>query len=137
TQHYLENTNVLRTVFRAEDGVFDVTDFAPRFRQYERYYKPSMLARVIRPLEGQPVIRVACRPVYDYGTTTAGSWAASNHVEYTGLPAPVRLTTDLSLTHVREARPFALVKKHHLALTWGEPLESPLEATMDRFLSET
>src|SRR5690606_14347333 len=64
TQRYRENTNGLRTAFRAEDGVSDVTDFAPRFRQYERYYKPPMLARVIRPLEGQPVIRVACRPVY-------------------------------------------------------------------------
>ncbi|MFG0318087.1 MAG: trehalase-like domain-containing protein, partial [Planctomycetota bacterium JB042] len=49
-QDYLENTNVLRTVFRAEDGVFEVVDFAPRFSQHERYYKPSMLMRLLRPL---------------------------------------------------------------------------------------
>ncbi|MFG0317382.1 MAG: glycoside hydrolase family 15 protein, partial [Planctomycetota bacterium JB042] len=67
----------------------------------------------------------------------AGSWVASNHIEFTGLGAPLRLTTDLSLTHVQEGRPFSLVKKQHLALTWGEPLESPLEATLDRFLGET
>jgi len=44
-QSYSENTNVLVTEIKAADGVYRVTDFAPRFLQYDRYYKPLMLFR--------------------------------------------------------------------------------------------
>src|SRR5215207_252112 len=45
-QEYVENTNVLRTVFRGPGGEFELYDFAPRFLLYDRYYKPPMLVRV-------------------------------------------------------------------------------------------
>ena len=53
-QEYLENTNVLRTVFASSAGSFELIDFAPRFLQYDRSFKPSMLVRVLRPLSGDP-----------------------------------------------------------------------------------
>jgi GH15 family glucan-1,4-alpha-glucosidase len=136
-QQYVENTNILRTVFRGPNGAFELIDFAPRFRLFDRYFKPSMLVRILRPLEGRPLVKVRCEPVYDYGRVKASSWASSNHLEYTGLPAPLRLTTNLSLTYVQEGRPFVLAQDRHLVLTWGEPLESPLEETADRFLQQT
>ena len=34
----------------ASEGRYRVTDFAPRFLQYERYYKPLMFIRKIEPL---------------------------------------------------------------------------------------
>src|ERR1041385_7489783 len=43
TQTYLENTNVLQTVFTAPGGRFRVLDFAPRFEQHERVYRPTQL----------------------------------------------------------------------------------------------
>ena len=52
TQDYLPNTNILRTVFEREGDAFEVVDFAPRFQQYERYYKPTMLVRRLRRLSG-------------------------------------------------------------------------------------
>ena len=52
-QEYLENSNVLRTLFSGPSGVFEVYDFAPRFVLYDRYYKPPMLIRVMRPLSGE------------------------------------------------------------------------------------
>nr|HMR07897.1 DUF5911 domain-containing protein [Polyangiaceae bacterium] len=58
TQSYLPNTNVLRSEFRSKDGTaFEIVDFAPRFKQYERYFKPTMLVRRIRPLSGEPLVR--------------------------------------------------------------------------------
>lgn len=134
---YLENTNILRTVFTSADGTFELIDFAPRFLQHDRPYKPSMLVRIVRPVDGNPRIRVRCRPVYDYGERTASSWRASNHIEYTGLPAPVRLTTNVPLSHVEDERPFLLDRDHHLVLTWGQPLEVGLEETCERFLERT
>jgi GH15 family glucan-1,4-alpha-glucosidase len=136
-QAYVENTNVLRTVFRGADGSFELFDFAPRFALYDRFFKPSMIVRVMRPLSGEPRARVRCRPVYEYGLAEAGSWRASNHIEYSGFPSPVRLTTNLPLTYVEDERPFLLEQDRHLVLTWGEPLEAGLEETAERFLERT
>ena len=61
-QYYLESTNILCTEFQGEDGAFKVTDFAPRFYQYDRYFRPMMLVRKIEPIRGQPRITVRCVP---------------------------------------------------------------------------
>ena len=50
SQQYLTNTNVLETTFEAETGSFKVTDFAPRFFNHGRAYKPLAL---IRKVEGE------------------------------------------------------------------------------------
>jgi GH15 family glucan-1,4-alpha-glucosidase len=136
-QEYVANTNVLRTVFRGPGGEFELYDFAPRFQLYQRFFKPSMLVRILRPLSGEPRARVRCHPTYEYGLIEAGSWRASNHIEYTGFPTPVRLTTNVPLTYVEDERPFLLEDDRHLVLTWGEPLEAGLEETAERFLERT
>ncbi len=136
-QEYVANTNVLRTVFRGPGGEFELYDFAPRFQLYQRFFKPSMLVRILRPISGEPRARVRCHPTYEYGLMEAGSWRASNHIEYTGFPAPVRLTTNVPLTYVEDERPFLLEEDRHLVLTWGEPLEAGLEETAERFLERT
>jgi GH15 family glucan-1,4-alpha-glucosidase len=136
-QEYIENTNVLRTVFTCQGGTFELIDFAPRFQLHDRFFKPQMLVRIVRPLSGEPRASVRCRPVYEYGLVEAGWWRASNHIQYTGLPAPVRLTTNVPLTYVEDERPFLLERDRHLVLTWGEPMEVGLEETAERFLERT
>ena len=136
-QAYFENTNVLRTVFTGEGGSFELIDFAPRFQLYDRFFKPSMLIRIMRPLDGEPRARVRCRPTYEYGLEDIGRWRASNHIEFTGFPTPVRLTTNVPLTYVEDERPFLLEHDRHLVVTWGEPLEAGLEETAERFLERT
>ena len=137
TQAYVDATNVVRTRFEADDGVFELYDFAPRFEQFGRYFRPTMIVRVLRLIEGAPLVRVCCKPVYDYGETVARRWLASNHIAYQDLPAPLRLTTNLPLLHVCDARPFVLTHDAHLALTWGQPIEDHLEETCERFLQRT
>src|SRR5689334_8407012 len=66
-QSYLENTNILVTEVHSSKGKFKVTDFAPRFQQHQRYFRPLMLIRKIEVMEGYPEIKVVCKPVYDYG----------------------------------------------------------------------
>ena len=48
SQHYVKNTNILVTEFHCSDGHYSVTDFAPRFYQYDRYFRPLMLIRKIK-----------------------------------------------------------------------------------------
>ncbi len=136
-QEYVENTNVLRTRCIGGSGTLEILDFAPRFRLHDRSFKPTMLCRILRPASGEPLVRVRCDPRADYGRASMGAYCGSNHIEYLGAGVPLRLTTNLPLTYVRDGTPFVLTHRRHLALTHGEPLESGLEETLERFLERT
>ena len=138
TQQYIENTNVLETIFDCADGKYKVTDFAPRFyHQYERYYKPLMLIRKIEPVDGRPRIRVTCQPTGEYGTIQPTSIFGSNHIRYEGLETQLRLTTDIPLSFVDQAQAFVLNETKYIIVTWGVPLEGPLVSTAETFLDKT
>jgi len=48
-QQYLMNTPILVTrSYDAEGGAIEITDFAPRFRQYGRLFCPMMIVRKVR-----------------------------------------------------------------------------------------
>ncbi|MET4105158.1 glycoside hydrolase family 15 protein [Hymenobacter sp. UYP22] len=136
-QTYLSNTNVLQTDITTTDGRYRVTDFAPRFPQYDRYYKPLMFIRKVEPLEGMPRIRVACRPVGKYGELELTRRRSSNHIAFLGLEEEIRLTTNIPLTYVLEEEDFVLNEPKYLVMTYGAPLEAPLESTAERFLRAT
>jgi GH15 family glucan-1,4-alpha-glucosidase len=137
-QHYLENTNVLITEISPESGgKYRITDFAPRFYQHQRYYKPLMLIRKIEVLEGSPRIIVKCEPVSEYGAVKLSVNRGSNHIQYQGGEENIRLTTNIPISYIFDEQPFVLNETKYLAMTYGEPLEAPLISTSDRFLAET
>lgn len=136
-QYYLENTNILRTEITTESGKYRVTDFAPRFRQDDRYFKPLMLIRKIELLEGNPHIKIKCEPVYNYGKTQLEIVRGSNHIEYVGCGEKVRLTTNATISYILEDKYFVLKDTKYLVLTFGAPLEDAIETTAERFLSRT
>jgi GH15 family glucan-1,4-alpha-glucosidase len=136
TQRYLPNTNVLETVFRSPEGSFRVLDFAPRFVLYERYFRPTQIIRILEPIEGTPRVRVRCDPRLGWSKERPSRDQGSNHVDFAGYAAPLRLTTDVPLSYL-DGRPFALTQRRHLVLAWGKPIEEPLEALCHRFLDET
>lgn len=137
-QHYLENTNVLITeISPASGGKYRITDFAPRFYQHQRYYKPLMLIRKIEAIEGSPRIIVKCEPVSEYGAVKLSVNRGSNHIQYQGGEENIRLTTNIPISYIFDEQPFVLNETKYLAMTYGEPLEAPLISTSDRFLAET
>ncbi len=135
-QRYLPNTNVLETRFESDEGAFRVLDFAPRFVQFDRSFRPTKLVRIVEPLRGTPRIRVACRPVLGWSKTPAPQEAGSHHLSFRGYDAEVRLTTDASLSYLN-GEPFALTERKHFVLAWGAPVEEALAPLCDRFLRET
>lgn len=136
-QRYIENTNVLVTRFETVKGTFEVIDFAPRFRQFDRFYKPKMLIRIVRPIDGNPTIKVHCEPRYDYGATILSGQTRSNHLIYEGGPQPVRLLTDVSLYTIQEGRPFVLDKTHYFVLTWGYAVDQGVRDLCEQYLEKT
>lgn len=137
TQRYVENTNVLVTEIECNEGRYKVTDFAPRFSLYERYYRPLMVIRKIEPMIGTPKIKIACRPVGDYGQIELLATPASNHIDYTGLDRTLRLTANISVNYIMDSRLFVLDETKYLVLTYGTPLEAPLLTTAEDFLIRT
>ena len=74
-QVYAENTNVLRTIFHGERGSFELIDFAPRFQLYDRFFKPSMLIRILRPISGSHAPSCAAARPTSTGSTTSDAGA--------------------------------------------------------------
>lgn len=136
-QYYLENTNILCTEIECASGKYRVTDFAPRYLQYERSYKPLMLIRKIEPISDHPKIKVVCDPVGDYGDKRPERTLGSNHIRYIGLDAQVRLTTNISLNFLINDQDFVLNETKYLVLTFGSPLEADVKETSELFLSRT
>ncbi len=136
-QYYIPNTNVLCTEFTSAEGRFRVIDFAPRMLVHERQFKPLMLMRKIELLSGDPTIKVACSPRSDYGKMIPETVTGSNHIRYLNLGAPVRITTDISLNYILQEQAFVLDQNRYIVLTYGAPLEAPLEETAEDFLSST
>lgn len=136
-QYYIENTNILCTEFENEDGKFRVTDFAPRFMQHDRYFRPLMLFRKIEPLEGRPQIRVSCKPVGDYGRMQPEVLKGSSHIRYLNIGEQVRLATNISLNLIEEETSFVLSETKYLVFSYGVPLEAGIEETCEAFLDKT
>jgi GH15 family glucan-1,4-alpha-glucosidase len=136
-QYYIENTAILVTEFTAPDGKFRVIDFAPRFLNYDRYFKPLMLFRKIELLDGTPRVKITCSPKGNYGEKEPEVLFGSNHLRYQNLGQQVRLTSSLPLNYIQEGRSFVLTRNNYLALSWGVPLEDELPNTAEVFLRKT
>jgi len=135
-QRYLDNTNVLETRFTTPEGTFRVLDFAPRFQQFERMFRPTKLIRIVEPIAGTPSVRIVCDPRLGWSKQRPRRDAGSHHISYHGFSSELRLTTDVPLSYL-EGIPFALTEKKHLVLAWGEPVQEALPSLCDRFLVET
>ena len=136
-QFYMENTNILCTEVTNEEGTYQITDFAPRFYQYERYYKPLMLIRKIEVIEGNPRVKVTCKPVYSYGDEQFHSRRGSNHLLFESAEETLQLSTNISLSYIEDERHFALHEPKYLIITFGYKLEAPIASTAERFLANT
>ena len=135
-QRYAGNSNILETEFEAPDGRFRVTDFAPRFSQNERMFRPTQLVRIVEPLEGTPAIRVRCEPRLGWSRREPARLSGSNHVQFEGYAAPLRLTTDVPTAYL-SGQPFVLTQRRHFVLAYGAPVEEPLAPLCERFLGAT
>src|SRR3989338_10512031 len=82
-QHYQENTAILVTrLYDCHGGGIEVTDFAPRFGQYGRMFRPMMLVRRIHRLSGSPRLTLRGRPACDDGADRPAVTWGSNHIRF-------------------------------------------------------
>ncbi len=137
-QHYLENTAILVTrLHDCHGGGIEVTDFAPRFGQYGRMFRPMMLVRRIRRLGGSPRLTLRVRPACNDGTARPEVTWGSNHIRYVTQGLTLRLTTDASLTAILQETAFFLEDTVTLLLGADESVHEAANEVGRRFLAET
>lgn len=137
-QAYVANTAILATrLYDDRGGAIEIIDFAPRFNQFERIYRPPMLVRQVRPLQGRPRIRVRMRPRFDWGESAPLVTRGSNHIRYSGTAQTVRLTTDIAVAYVIEERGFVLDRPATLLLGADESVLADIGATADTLYAKT
>ena len=114
-QSYDRNTAIVRTVRRSASGAsFVVTDFAPRFRQFGRMYRPPMLIRRVDRLEGLCRIRARMRPRMDYGRLKASLIPGSNHIRYVTEAGSIPPNDGCAHRARRERKPLRALKSDDL-----------------------
>jgi len=135
---YLRNTAILETILKdSQGGIVKITDFAPRFKQYERMFRPAQLVRRIEPLAGLPRITIRVRPTYDYGREVTEKALGSNHIRYSGGESVIRLNTDAPLSYIEHETRFALTRMVTMVFGPDEPFRSSLESTAREFQERT
>ena len=103
---YERNTPIVSTVLsNSQNASVKITDFAPRFRNYERIFRPPQLIRIVEPVAGLPRVTIRVRPTSDYGKPIEDRSLGSNHITFKGKDLAIRLTTDGPLSSIeRETR---------------------------------
>jgi GH15 family glucan-1,4-alpha-glucosidase len=137
-QHYLENTAILVTrLYDRRGGAIEVTDFAPRFGQYGRMFRPMMLVRQVKKLSGSPRLTLRLRPACGQGAGRPAVTCGSHHVRYVTPALTLRLTTDASITSVTQETPFFLEDTITLLLGPDKTVHESAGEVGRRFLDET
>lgn len=138
TQRYEQNTAILvSTLSDAHGNVMEITDYAPRFRRFERMFRPPAIVRRLRPVKGRPRLRVILRPSFDWGATKPDVTIGSNHMRFVGPDLALRVTTDMPISYLAHERSFILDRPMSLVFGSDEPYGAEIEATTREHLDKT
>jgi len=135
---YLRNSAVVTTVLTDHHGnAVRVTDFAPRFHQFGRVFRPPQLFRIIEPVAGLPRITIRVRPTHGYGKPFPRRSSGSNHIRWHNEATVLRLTTDAPLSLIESEAPFVVTRPLHLVFGPDEPFTDDLATATREFCNRT
>ena len=135
---YIPNSAMLSTrLIGDDDSAVEVIDFAPRFADRSRIFRPPLIVRRIFPLNGKPRVRIRLRPRFGWGGVAPRITTGSNHIRYVSDDLTVRLTTDAPLSYVVEERSFVLDMPVNLIFGVDETLQSGIEESARMFHERT
>ena len=137
-QTYVKNTAVLTTrLFDGAGNGIEITDFAPRFEQYGRMFRPTTIVRMIRPIAGVPRITIRLLPGFGYGSLAPEITHGSNHIRYVGPDWTMRLTTDAPPSYLLDGSAFILQEPVALILGPDEIVTRGVADLSREFLEQT
>ncbi len=137
-QRYLRNTAILETILTDNAGNrLRIVDFAPRFKDLGRTFRPHSLVRLIEPVQGTPRARILLRPRYDYGARAPEITRGTSHIRYLLGEQVLRLTTDAPIEYVEQGKPFLIERPYAFVFGNDERLAQAPQQVARRFLDRT
>ena len=134
---YVTNTNVLTTRFTYDDAVWDVVDFAPRIMEGLSVRVPIELVRLVRPVRGEPRLRVDFDPRPDYARSAVRLVQSTYSIDVVGGDVPIQLFTNAPVPYVLGSSEFVLRKPLFFVLSAGHREEPPSLAGVVSDLDQT
>ena len=129
TQHYLNNTAILKTNFRNNENEFEVLDFMTRFKLDDKnFYNPPELQRMIRPIRGLPKIKVLYNPTLEYANGKTETYKKEDFIVSVFEEASYEtlfLYTDIEKNKILENKEFELAEPVYLNLSYNEKIDVP------------
>ena len=137
-QAYDPGTAIVRTqLWDASGNGIELVDFAPRFLNRDRVFRPAQLVRRVRPLAGHPRVRFVVRPSGDWGATQPTLTRGSHHLRYVLPGCTLRLNTSVPLTYLIDNTWFTLQAPVSLLLGPDETLAGSIDETAREFEEQT
>lgn len=137
-QAYDAATAIVRTqLWDASGQGIELVDFAPRFINRDRMFRPAQLVRRVRPLAGHPRVRITVRPHGDWAASKPTVTRGSHHLRYVMPSCTLRLNTSAPLTYVADGVWFSLHGPVSLLLGPDETLAGGIDETAREFEEQT
>lgn len=134
---YIRNTNVAHARFEQDGAAWEVIDFAPRIPDGLGVDVPYEICRLVRPLGGQPRLRVDFDPRPDYARAAPELIPTGSGLEVTWPGHRAHLATNLPVPYLLARRDFVLDRPLFFVLSYGRRAEVPTLASVLRDLELT
>ena len=90
SQFYIPRTNILVTRFNCMDGIFEVHDFMPRYKNQDNggYYTPPDIIRYFRLIAGSPSFSLNYNPKLEYAKYPTENVVEDEYIKSSTLEGP-------------------------------------------------
>lgn len=136
-QRYIENTNVLETIFECKEYSFKIIDFFPRYKSLlgkkkTKLIKENRLIRILEPINGIAKLKVFFKPKLDYALGETRLLEINNNIDVIKGDKKLQLITNIYLNKIFNEESFEL--RRRLYFVFGEP-DDPSKYSIKKCLS--
>ncbi len=126
-QSYIHRTNILKTQFICDDGIFEVLDFMPRYRQEDNgnYYTPPDLIRYFKLISGTPEFTIEYNPKLEYARHATENRIEDNYIKSKTLKGPydsIYLYSSINLSTILNSQTIKLTKDEFCLMSYNQKL---------------
>ncbi|MBP9855419.1 MAG: glycoside hydrolase family 15 protein [Candidatus Omnitrophica bacterium] len=126
-QNYIPNTAILKTIFETKHGVFEVSDYMPRFHaEHGIAYCPSEIHRDIHVISGKPRLLIDLNPRPNYASSQGRFDLHGDYIKIHSVGGEYNsfyLYTNLDHQKVISGEPIEINESSYFLLSYHEKLE--------------
>ena len=126
-QSYINRTNILVTRFICTDGIFEIQDFMPRYRQQDtgNYYIPPDIIRYFNYVSGVPEFKIIYNPRLEYAKHNTLNVINHGYIKSAtqkGTYDSLYLYSSFSLDDILNGNPIQLKKDEFCLISYNQKI---------------